>query len=178
MRTKQLVIAIAIAILGLAACGGETSGDSNSSSEAGVDTGESGETSTVSADVVNPQPPGHAYASVDGQEFTFDKPSPSSCVIEPDRLTFGFLLTEEGADLAGGANRSDGTWVGDIAMRTNAEDGFSGRYYPDEGAMDTGIAIDGDSMSFTGPMLKQPRNDGTNPPPVPVGEGTISVTCP
>jgi hypothetical protein len=54
-------------------------------------------------------------------------------------------------------------------------------YYPapgQNGILDESLfAVDGASMSYVGPMLKQPANDGTNPPPVDVGTGTISATC-
>ena len=40
------------------------------------------------------------------------------------------------------------------------------------------MAVDGDSFSYSGPMMKRPPNDGSNPPPVDVGDGLVSVTCP
>jgi hypothetical protein len=52
-------------------------------------------------------------------------------------------------------------------------------YQPDLGsAGESGLAFDGDSMSYSGPMEKVPANDGSLPEPVAVGNGTISVTCP
>ena len=54
-------------------------------------------------------------------------------------------------------------------------------YYPTpaEGAtLQAGsVAVDGTSMSYSGPMLMQPPNDGSNPPPVDAGTATISATC-
>ena len=33
-------------------------------------------------------------------------------------------------------------------------------YFPDQDASDGGIAISGNSMSYSGPLMKQPANDG------------------
>ncbi len=52
-------------------------------------------------------------------------------------------------------------------------------YSPATDAMtDAAFAFDGNSMSYSGPMQKTPPNDGSNPPPIAVGEGTITITCP
>jgi hypothetical protein len=52
-------------------------------------------------------------------------------------------------------------------------------YSPATGAMtDAAFASEGNSRSYSGPMQKTPPNDGSNPPPVDVGEGTITATCP
>lgn len=82
--------------------------------------------------------------------------------------------------LAAGLNHADGDWMG--AMRVDIPNpdgegviGYSPR--PVEGiTLATGsVVVDGSSMSYSGPM--QPPNDGNNPPPVEVGDGTISATC-
>ena len=39
------------------------------------------------------------------------------------------------------------------------------------------VAVDGTSVSISGPMQKQPPNDGSNPPPVDAGGGTFSFSC-
>jgi hypothetical protein len=36
--------------------------------------------------------------------------------------------------------------------------------------------VSGDSASFSGPMLVQPVTDGSNPPPLDAGYGTLRVT--
>jgi hypothetical protein len=41
-----------------------------------------------------------------------------------------------------------------------------------------GLTVSGKSATYSGPLLKQPANDGSNPEPVDAGDGTISATCP
>ncbi len=115
--------------------------------------------------------------SVDGQEFTLTGSPSLDCDIGPEAITFAFWVGDNSTTLGGGANLYDDGWLGSIRLSTVDDEGLPVAYYPDDGAMDGGVAISGDSMSFSGPMLMQPPNDGTNPPPVQVGDGTISVTC-
>lgn len=168
-RTALLVGLVVVA----AACGGDADGgeaaDGDSSSE-GAGAGEGG------GAVVDQQPAGQATVSVDGQEFTFDTPGPGDCSVAADTFTFSYVMGDNEVGLAGGANLYDDGWLGDITLRVVEEEGPV-QYFPDQGALDDGIAIDGDSVSYSGPMLRRPPNDGTNPPPEAVGDGTISVTC-
>lgn len=48
-------------------------------------------------------------------------------------------------------------------------------YFPDPAADGDALVIDGNSASYSGPMQKQPANDGSNPASVDVGNGVISV---
>jgi hypothetical protein len=169
-----MTVLLALALV-LAACGGGDSGEDDT--DTGTESNESGDSGSGSGDVVDQQPAGQAYASVDGQEFTFDTPGPSDCIIEPEILTFSFVIGDNSVTLAGGANLYEDGWLGNVNLRLINDEGLPVSYYPDDGAMDAGVAIDGDSMSFSGPMLMQPPNDGSNPPPVSAGDGTISVTC-
>lgn len=175
----------------LAACGGDNSGDDATdtgtddtvaSGESNADDGgeSSGDSDSSSGDVVDPQPPGQATVSVDGQEFMFDTLGPSDCNIGNDSLSFAFVIEETSATLAAGANLTDDGWQGDIRLGILDEEGRPVAYYLQsaEGLMIQGtIVVDGNSMSFSGPMEMQPPNDGSNPPPVDVGDGTISATC-
>ena len=55
---------------------------------------------------------------------------------------------------------------------------FNRSFTPRIGVLDESLfTVDGSTMSYSGPMLKQPANDGSQPPPVEVGEGTIRATC-
>lgn len=171
-------------VLLLAACGGNDAADTGSdgaTTEAGSNgsiEGDSGASS--SGAVVDPQPPGQALVSVDGQEFMFDTLGPSDCIVESDGITFAFVDNETSATLSAGANLTDDGWQGDILLRILDEDGLPVQYSlrSEEGLMIPGaIIVDGDSMSFSGPMTVQPPNDGSNPPVVDVGHGTISATC-
>lgn len=173
MRLSRRLALIVSVVLLLAACGGgDSSGDSGDDSSGGGSDGGSS-----SGAVVDRQPAGQAMASVDGQEFTFDTPGLSECNVEPDTFTFSFVIGDNEVGLAGGANLYDDGWLGDITLRVLDSDGLPVQYFPDQGGLDSGVAIDGDSISYSGPMLKRPPNDGTNPPPEDVGSGTISVTC-
>lgn len=158
-------------VLILAACGGGDDGDAG----AGSSGGGSGE-AAGSGDVVDRQPAGQATASVDGQEFSFDTPGLTDCSVESDTFTFSFVVGDNEVGLAGGANLYEDGWLGDITLRVVEDDGPH-QYFPDQAGLDSGIAIDGDAISYSGPMLRRPPNDGTNPPPEAVGDGTISVTC-
>lgn len=153
------------------ACGGNGVSDS----DAGSLEGGSGEESSAGG-VVDVQPAGQAHVSVDGEEFTFDTPGLTACNVESDTFTFSFVLGDNQVGLAGGANLYDDGWLGDITVRV-IRDNLPYQYYPDEGGLDSSLAIDGDSISYSGPMLMRPPNDGSNPPAESVGDGTISVTC-
>jgi hypothetical protein len=156
------------------ACGDDDSGEAQSD-------GGDGGTAVASggAEVVDPQPPGQAKAVVDGREFTFTEPGALDCLIAEGSLTFSFRIGDNEVTLGAGANRSDTGWLGSIDLRIANPDGEDGpvSYFPDLAANGDAVAIDGNSMSYSGPMQKQPPNDGSNPPPIDIGNGTISVTC-
>lgn len=184
---KRIMALMAALALVLAACGGGDSSDDEGTdtgtdgTAAGVESSDdNGDNDSGSGEVVDPQPPGQATVSVDGQEFVFETIGPGGCIIETDRLQYSFVNEETSATIAAGANFTDDGWQGDILMRILDEEGRPVQYYlqSEEGLMVLGgIAVDGDSMSFSGPMEMQPPNDGSNPPPVDVGDGTISATC-
>jgi hypothetical protein len=187
MTVTSKVAAVAIWVVlvtALAGCGssgddenGASDGEQSAApSDAASDGGSSG-----GDGVVDPQPPGQAMVSVDGQEYVLDMPGALDCTIEDDTFTFSFRIGDNEVTLGGGANEYDGKWVGSIDLVVADPTGEPGpiRYTPDlveNGA--SGLAFDGDSMSYSGPMQKQPANDGSQPQPVDVGDGTISVTCP
>lgn len=176
--------------LALTACG-DDDGDSGSSdvvtdggASAPAATGD-GESpgSTNSGAVVDPAEPGHATARVDGLDFAFDLPGALDCTISDDVITISYRIGDNEVSLGGGLNRDDRGWFGNIVLRVANPDAEPGpiSYYPtpgEAGAIDQSrIAVDGQSMSYSGPMLKQPPNDGSNPAPVDAGDGTISATC-
>ena len=167
---KRLVLLISLAVA-LAACGGGDGGSQNDSADGGDDDG-----GAASGGVVNVQPAGRAFVSVDGEEFTFDTPGLADCNVEPDTFRFSYVIGDNEVGLAGGANLYEDGWLGDITLRV-IRDNLPYQYFPDRDNLDDGIAINGDSISYSGPMLMRPPNDGTNPPPESVGDGTISVTC-
>ena len=117
--------------------------------------------------------------SVDGLDFTLTEPGALACTIADDSITFSFRIGDNEVTLGAGANRYD-KWLGSINLRIGNPEGEAGpiSYFPDLAASSDGIAIDEGSFSYAGPMMKQPANDGSNPPAVDVGDGVISVTCP
>ena len=168
-RTSALVITL---MLVLTACGGgsEEGGGSEGNGTSGGGGG---------GQVVNQQPPGQAMASVDGRELTLTEPGAVDCSITSEAITFGFRIGDNEVTLGAGANLYDDGWLGGIDLIVWNPEGEDGpiSYYPDLAEHGDRIAVDGESVSYSGPMLKQPPNDGSNPPPVEVGEGTISATC-
>jgi hypothetical protein len=178
---RRRFVLFAVLALVVTACGGDDGGATDGASggeSSGSDSGQSdGGDAASSGNVVNVQAAGEAHVSVDGKEFTLTGGPSLDCNIGPEVITFAFWVGDNSTTLGGGANLYDDGWLGDIRLSTVDDEGLPLSYYPDDGAMNSGIAISGDSMSFSGPMLMQPPNDGTNPPPVSVGSGTISATC-
>jgi hypothetical protein len=122
-------------------------------------------------------------ASVDGLDLTFELPGALECSISDESITYSYRIGDNEVTLGGGVNHVDDGWMGSIALNVANPDGEDGpiAYYPepgDQGVMDESLfVVDGDSAMYQGPMLKQPANDGSQPPPVEVGTGTIIATC-
>lgn len=180
----------------VAACGGDDSGGEASDADSGdgetaVSEGdeaeggeaEDGETESGEADgggggsVVDPQPPGMAVAMVDGQEYTFDLPGGLACEVSEDEFSFSFRIGDNEVVVGGGATQQDGEWFGSISMQVfanNSVTDYSANIIDNPSA----IAVDGQSASYSGPMLKTPPSeDGSVREPEDVGDGTISFTC-
>ncbi len=182
-------IAIALAVLGLVACGGGDD-DSVTPEPAPVDDATAADDANGDANgddggagsgaIVSPQPAGQASVTVDGLDYTMQEPGALDCAISDDAITFSFRIGDNEVTLGAGANLYDNGWLGNIEVRVANPTSEPGpiTYFPDLTANGDGLVIDGSSASYTGPMQKQPANDGSNPPPVDVGDGTISVTCP
>ncbi|MGD2060495.1 MAG: hypothetical protein PVF87_06500 [Acidimicrobiia bacterium] len=174
-RTLVLLVAVVL-LLGATACGGDSgSEDGPPADQASSDGGDG----SGGGDVANTQPPGQAAVSVEGKEYTLELSPAVDCSIADDSITFAFWVGDNSVTLGGGANLYEDGWLGSIDLRVSEPEGEDGpiSYFPDQDSLSDGIAIDGDSMSYSGPMMKQPPNDGSNPPPVDVGNGTISATC-
>lgn len=164
----------------LAACGGgDSGGDNPDTGTADTVVGAAADNRPSPGDVVDPQEPGHATVTVEGKEYSLDVSPAVDCSIAAEAVTFAFWVGDNSVVLGGGANLYEDGWLGSIDLRISEPEGQNGpiAYFPDQDSLSDGIAVDGDSMSYSGPMMKQPPNDGSNPPPVDVGSGTISVTC-
>jgi hypothetical protein len=108
--------------LGLTACGGggpdgsatddvasggaeaPAGGDAEDASSAADDT--EGDVRD-SGEIVDPQPPGQATVSVDGQEWTLTEPGAGDCSIAADAITFSFRIVDNEFTLGAGANLYD-----------------------------------------------------------------------
>jgi len=76
---------------------------------------------------------------------------------------------------------SNNGWFGSIEVRIANPEGEPGpiSYFPDFQDLPDGVAVEGDSFSYSGPMMKQtPIENGNVPDPLDVGSGVVSATCP
>ncbi len=160
-------------MLALGACGG---GDGGASGDDSGDGGGGG-----GGSVVDKQPSGQAHVTVDGREYTLTDPGALECSIGEDELTFSFIIGDNEVVLGGGVTMSNDGWFGSIDLRIANPDGEPGpiSYFPDFRDLPDGVAVEGDSVSYSGPLMKQtPMESGNLPDPVDVGNGVISATCP
>lgn len=195
MSRQRLMLTAAMALV-VVACGGdddtadsgatgaeETGAAQNDTStengaDATADAGDAGDAPT-DAGVAGAPPPGQAVVSVDGLELGFTEPGGVGCSIEDDSFSFSFRIGDNEVTLGAGVIRAEDEWMGAIEMVVADPDGEDGpvAYFPDLTGDGASVAVDGSSMSLVAPFMKQPPQDGSNPAPVEVGEGTISVTC-
>ena len=114
---------------------------------------------------------------VDGLEYTFDTPGGISCTVTDDEFAFSHIIGDNEIVLGGGASISGGQWFGSVTLRVFADNGVT-EYSAKIVDNPSGIAVDGNSVSYSGPMEKRaPSNDGSPSEPEDVGNGTFSATC-
>jgi hypothetical protein len=163
----------------LGACGGAAAPEQSPGVPGGGPTAStsSGGGGGASGTVVNRQPPGQGAASVDGLEYTFDTPGGLACEVTPEEFSFSFIIGDNEVGFGGGASISGGQWFGSVTLILYAEDGntqYSAKLvdHPDR------VAVEGDSVSYSGPMEKFPPVEaGQLSQPVDVGDGIFSATC-
>lgn len=178
------VLTVLLAALIATACGGsdastEADGDTLAASESGDEPVEGVESATP----IDSPPAGQATVTVDGLDFTLAEPGALTCSISEESLTFSYRIGDNEVTLGGGLNSTGDGWIGNIALSIANPDGEQGPigYYPapgENGVLDGSLfTIEGSTVRFAGPMLKQPANDGSQPPPIDVGTGTVIASC-
>ena len=161
----------------LAACTGGDPAESNGVGDAASEQPSDGGDATAGGDVVNKQASGQGYASVDGVEYTFDTPGGQACRTAGDDFAFSYIIGDNEVVLGGGASISGGQWFGSLTLQVFADNSAT-TYAALVVDNPDGIAVDGDSVSYSGPMEKtSPNPDGSLGDPVPVGDGVFSSTC-
>lgn len=180
-----MIVAASVALV-ISACGDDESdrsgqgSDAPASSDDGAGDGASGGSA---AGIDDAPPSGQATASVDELDLTFELPGALECSISDESLTYSYRIGDNEVTLGAGVNRVDGGWMGSISLTiaNPADEPGPIAYYPapgDLGVLDDSLfVVDGDTAMYAGPMLKQPANDGSVPPPVEVGEGRIIASC-
>jgi len=145
---------------------------SQTTEQAGVDAAVAG-----AADVVDKQEPGKGIAKVDGLEYTFDTPGGLDCAVSADEFSFSFIIGNNEITLGGGASSTSGEWFGSMSLMIFGEDGVT-QYSADLLDNPAGIAVDGISVSYSGPMLRYPPAPaGQIAEPEAAGDGVFSATC-
>jgi len=130
-----------------------------------------------SGNIVNPQPPGQAMASVDGQEQTFTTPGGVGCKVTEDDWSFSYIIGDNEITIGGGASIQGGKWFGSLTMNIRREDGAA-TYAAKINDNPDAVAVDGNSVSYSGPMVKYlPAPPGELPEPIDIGDGVFSSTC-
>lgn len=184
LTNRALVAIVMAAALVLGACGGNGSSEPPAASTqdeapAASGNGEAGDAG-ASDNNVDPVPAGQATASVDGHDFVWDLPGAVPCNIQDGEFSISFRTEADSTTLGAGGFHSNSGWGGDMVIEVPEPAGAVGvtQYFvnlTDNGDL---LNIGANSLSYSGPWMMRPPNDGTNPPPVEVGSGTLSVTCP
>jgi len=168
-----------VATIVLAACGGstETDGSTGGSGGEGAAPTAAGGGAGSGGGVVDKQPPGTGYASVDGQEQTFTTPGGIPCKVTDEEFSFSFIQGDNEVTIGGGASIQANGWFGSLSMRIVMDDGVI-EYSAQINDNNDAVAVDGNSVSYAGPMVKYlPAPPGQLPEPIDIGDGVFSATC-
>jgi hypothetical protein len=161
----------------IAACAGESGPESTTSDGAGEPVAATAGDGGAGGGVANRQPPGQGAATVDGQEFTFNMPGGVPCKVTDEEFSFSYFIGDNEVTIGGGASIQGGKWFGSLSMRIAADDGTT-EYVAKMNDNPGAVAIDGDSVSYAGPMDKYlPAPPGKLPEGVDVGNGVFTATC-
>jgi hypothetical protein len=168
---RRLLLPVASMLL-VGACGGA---DPQESADGGggdamtpAATAASGGGGGSSGSVVNPQPPGQGAASVDGVEQTFTTPGGVACRTSAEEWSFSYIIGDNEVTMGGGASIQGGQWFGSLSMRVVTDDGTT-EYAAKINDNPDAVAVDGNSVSYSGPMVKYlPAAPGELPKPIDV----------
>ena len=94
-----------------------------------------------------------------------------------EEFSYSYIIGDNEVTIGGGASIRGGQWFGSLSMRVAADDGTS-EYVAKLNDNPGAVAIDGDSVSYAGPMDKYlPAPPGELPQGVDVGNGVFTATC-
>jgi hypothetical protein len=167
-----------VSMVAIAACGGAGTDAASDGSGGGVGapTTAGGGAGSGGA-IVDQQPPGTGFASVDGQEFTLQTPGGLACKVSDEEFTFSFIQGDNEVTIGGGASIQANGWFGSVSMRIVMDDGTT-EYAAQINDHPEAVAVDGSSVSYSGPMVKYlPAPPGELPDPIDIGDGVFSATC-
>lgn len=184
---RTFSLGVALLLVGTS-CGGDTSvsaitaSATTEGSDAAITVADGGDASGDDGEansVVDAAPPGQALVTVGDQALTFELPGGVACNIEGEEFGFSFRIGDNEVTLGGGGFHSDSGWGGDVSLQIPEPEGETGvtQYFIDLAENGDQLKIDGNSLTYSGPWMLRPPNDGSNPPPVDAGEGRLSVTC-
>lgn len=137
MRTTLALLMV----VGLAACGGgdddsatpEANDDEVAAPADGGEPAEEADGGGGGGSITDAQPPGQAFASVDGREFTLQQPGGVDCTVSQEAITFSYRIGDNEVTLSAGANfYGDQGWLGGINLRVANPEGEDGpiTYFP------------------------------------------------
>ena len=154
-----------VAIVVLGACGGGAEPEGNTGGAGGATAAPAGDGGGggSTGDVVNRQPPGQAAVSVDGQEFTFTTPGGIACSVTDEEWSFSFIIGDNEVTVGGGATNDDGEWWGSLSLRVVADDRTT-EYVAKLVDNPAAVAVDGDSVSYAGPVDEVPAGSAGRAP--------------
>jgi hypothetical protein len=165
-----------VLVLLLAACAG---GEGGSNGDGGTNDETEGPSATnppaSGGNVVERQPPGQGYASIDGLEYTFDTTGGLDCETSAEEFGFSYVIGDNEVIFGGGASISGGQWFGSLTLQIFGDDGVTS-YVAQVVDHPEGIAVDGDRVSYSGPMEKLVPGSAPGES-IDVGDGTFSSTC-
>jgi hypothetical protein len=108
-------------------------------------------------------------------EYRFDTAGGLDCETSAEEFSFSYTIGDNEVVMGGGASISGGQWFGSLTLQLFGEDGVT-EYVAQVVDHPEAIAVDGDSVSYSGPMEKLVPG-GAPGESIDVGDGIFSSTC-